>query len=605
MSSRKIRSSIRITSLLCLLLVGRITLTSAQVLTLQAPGSVYAGQSFQISFNLDAKSDDDFQPPVWGQDIRIQGPYEQVSTEMSYRNGKLESRERKAWVYICRIAKAGTYTLPSAAVVVDGKKVKSEPKKIEVLAADQTANPNTARNNDPSSSTDDIFVTIQLSQSEVYQGQPVVATLKIYTRVDLVGFDDFRFPDFKGFWAKEVDTPNQIQFTEDVYNGKQYHSGVLRQYVLYPQKSGELKIDPLHADIRYRARGATTSFFDEFMGTYRTATRSLQSAARTLKVLPLPANAPASFKGAVGKFSVDAKVDNTSIKTNEALTYTLTVTGAGNMQLLQKPELNLPSTVEVFPPKMSENYALRGGIQTGSVAYEYVLLPRAPGKLTIPAFEFSYFDPQAKSYKTATTQPYTVDVIADSTQRATTVAGSVSKEDVQYLGKDIRHIYLGNVLLHPLQERFVGTGFWWLLLLLLLALLPILWIVLQRRQSYLADLSLVRGRRAANRARKRLQSAKKHVNSDAQQFYIELERAVWGYIADKLTLELADLSSEALVTSLQEKGVPEDTIEKIRTVIVECEYARYAPSAAANRQEELYTATLEAFEQLERWLKNA
>ena len=473
------------------------------------------------------------------------------------------------------------------------------------MAADQTANPNTARNNDPSSSTDDIFVTIQLSQSEVYQGQPVVATLKIYTRVDLVGFDDFRFPDFKGFWAKEVDTPNQIQFTEDVYNGKQYHSGVLRQYVLYPQKSGELKIDPLHADIRYRARGATTSFFDEFMGTYRTASRSLQSSARTLKVLPLPANAPASFKGAVGKFSVDAKVDNTSIKTNEALTYTLTVTGSGNMQLLQKPELNLPTTVEVFPPKMSENYALRGGIQTGSVAYEYVLLPRAPGKLTIPAFEFSYFDPQAKSYKTATTQPYTVDVIADSTQRATTVAGSVSKEDVQYLGEDIRHIYLGNVLLHPLQERFVGTGFWWLLLLLLLALLPILWIVLQRRQSYLADLSLVRGRRAANRARKRLQSAKKHMNSDAQQFYIELERAVWGYIADKLTLELADLSSEALVTSLQEKGVPEDTIEKIRTVIVECEYARYAPSAAANRQEELYTATLEAFEQLERWLKNA
>ena len=585
--------------------------TWAQEITLNAPQAVYAGQPFRVVFTIYGKYSD-FKPPVWSNSFTIQGPYEETMRQFNMVNGQTTSSESTSKVYICQVATPGVYEILAASANVNGKVVKTESHKIEVLAGGrasggaqpQASNPN-QRNNaqEETNGTSDLLVVIQLSQNEVYQGQPVVATMKIFTRLDLVDFENLQFPDFKGFWAKEIETPRQIRFNTEVYNGREYHAGLLRQYALYPQKSGELQIDPLKVTVQYRVRGARQSFFDEFMGTFRTEARAIESAPRKLKVLPLPAGAPSSFTGAVGKFDIKAKVDNLKLKTNEALSYTLTVTGAGNMQLLQKPELQLPSTVEVFTPKVVENYSLRNGVQTGSVTYEYTLIPRAPGKLQLPAFEFSYFDPQARTYKTSTGQSFEVDVEADSTQNLTTVTGAISKEDVQYLGQDIRHIFVGKISLHTFTPSFVGSFFWWLILLLIVAIFVILWVILRRRQQYFADLTLVRGRRAGGVARKRLKRAKSYMNVDTAKFYIELERAVWGYFSDKLAIELSDLSSDGLRTALQEQEVPTETIEKIQRVISQCEYARYAPSALQGSQDEIYADTLDAFEALERWLK--
>lgn len=584
----------------------------AQEITLNAPQAVYAGQPFRVVFTINGKYSD-FKPPVWSSSFAIQGPYEETMRQFNMVNGQTTSSESTSKVYICQITTPGAYEIPAASANVNGKVVKTEPQKIEVLAGGragggaqpQASNPNQGGNTqgETNDNTSDLLVVIQLSQNEVYQGQPVVATMKIFTRLDLADFENLQFPDFKGFWAKEIETPRQVRFNTEVYNGREYHAGLLRQYALYPQKSGELQIDPLKVTVRYRVRGARQSFFDEFMGTFRTDSRAIESAPRKIKVLPLPAGAPSSFTGAVGKFDIKAKVDNSKLKTNEALSYTLTVTGAGNMQLLQKPELQLPSTVEVFPPKVVENYSLRNGVQTGSVTYEYTLIPRAPGKLQLPAFEFSYFDPQARAYKTSTGQSFEIDVEADSTQNLTTVTGAISKEDIQYLGQDIRHIFVGKISLHPLTLSLVGSFFWWLIFLLFVAIFAALWVILRRRQEYFADLTLVRGRRAGGVARKRLKRAKSYMNVDAAQFYIELERAVWGYFSDKLAIELSDLSSDGLRVALQEQKVPTETIEKIQRVISQCEYARYAPSALQGSQDEIYADTLDAFEELERWLK--
>ena len=594
--------------LLLLVLLGGEALF-AQELSVEAPSAVYAGQPFRVVFTASGKLEE-FKPPVWGSLVVVQGPMESTMQQIEMINGRVNRSLRTSLTYICRLNETGGYQLPAASAVVDGTNVKSLTQTIEVMDSPQggggvnhstppaTRGGGTARDDDS-----DLLVAIQLSQNEVYQGQPVVATLKIFTRLDLSSFEDFRFPDFKGFWAKEIETPRQISFQSEVYNGKQYNSGVLRQYVLYPQKSGELEIEPLKAVVQYRVRGARQSFFDEFMGTFQTDTRTLTSAPRKLKVLPLPSGAPSSFTGAVGRFDISAQLDAKEVKTNEAVTYTLKVSGAGNMQLLQKPELRLPSTVEVFPPKMTENYGLRNGAQTGSVSYEFILIPRAPGVLSIPAYEYSYFDPQAKSYKTVRAEGFELNVVADSSQVTPTLAGAISKEDVQYLGQDIRHIYVGEVVLQPVSMSFVGSFAWWLVLLLILCAFVVLWFVLRRRQAMFADLALLRGKRAGSVVRRRLRRVKGYMNEDAAHFYEELERAVWGYFADKLSIELSELSSDGVRGALVSQGVPEELIGNVQHIISSCEYARYAPSAVQDSQEALYARTLETFESLERWLK--
>lgn len=610
------RGRLSVVLFLLLLMLGGARLC-AQELTVEAPNAVYAGQPFRIVFTAEGKLEE-FTPPVWGALTVLQGPMESTMQHIEMINGRISRSLRTSQTYICRLNDAGVYHLPAATAVVDGTNVKSHPADIEVVDNPQAGGmPNggapasrgnaptprdatTAQGNDISS---DLLVAIQLSKNEVYQGEPVVATLKIFTRLDLVSFEDFRFPDFKGFWAKEIETPRQISFHSEVYNGKQYNAGVLRQYVLYPQKSGELEIEPLKAVVQYRVRGARQSFFDEFMGTFQTDVRTLTSPSRKLKVLPLPSGAPSSFTGAVGHFDLSAKLDNQDVKTNEAVTYTLTVSGAGNMQLLQKPELRLPSTVEVFPPKMTENYSLRNGVQTGSVSYEFILIPRAPGVLSLPAYEYSYFDPQAKGYKTLRSEAFELNVQADSTQAPTSVAGTISKEDVQYLGQDIRHIYVGEILLQPVGDSFLGSLTWWIVLLLIVVLSLLLWIFLRRRQEMFANMALLRGKRAGSVVRRRLQRVKGYMNQDAGLFYVELERAVWGYFSDKLSIELSELSSDGVRTALAEQEVPEQLIGEVAHIISACEYARYAPSSVQESQESLYTSTLATFESLERWLK--
>lgn len=599
--------------LILLFLFSSLQTVGAQEMTLTAPQAVYAGQPFRVIFTIYGNYSD-FKPPVWESAFIVQGPYEETMQRINMINGQVTRTESTAKVYVCQITTPGVYEIAAASATVNGKTVKTESQKIEVLAGGrqsgggfpQTTNPNSGRGNtqsETSNETSDLLVVIQLSQNEVYQGQPVVATMKIFTRLEIVGFENLEFPDFKGFWAKEIENSREIRFTTEVYNGKEYHAGLLRQYALYPQKSGEILIDPLKVTVQHRVRGARQSFFDEFMGTFRTEARTVTSAARKLKVLPLPTGAPSSFSGAVGKFELGTRVDNTKLKNNEALSYTITIKGAGNMQLLQKPELNLPSTVEVFPPKVVENYVLKNGVQTGSITYEYTLIPRAPGRLQIPAFEFSYFDPQARAYKTTEGQSFEIDVEADSTQKLTTVSGAISKEDVQYLGQDIRHIFTGTATFYPLNISFVGSWLWWSILLLIVVLFVVLWVFLKRRQQYLADLVLVRGRRAGGVARKRLKRARSYMNVDAPQFYIELERAVWGYFSDKFAIELSELSADGLRCVLQEQEVPAEVIEKVRRVIEQCEYARYAPSVVQGSQDEIYADTLSVFEALERWLK--
>lgn len=580
---------------------------------MDAPSTVYEGQTFQISFTANEKVSN-FTAPHWGGLQVVGGPQTSSMSRIEMINGKMNRIYSQSYTYYCRAEKTGTYTVGAAKAKVDNKTIESAP--VEIEAVEYTGGSTSTQQRQPGRASEpqnqqekndaesDLFIAVHLSRREVYQGEPIVATLKIYTRLDLTRFEDLKIPDFKGFWAKEVETPNQIAFRLEVVNGKEYNAGVLRQFVLYPQKSGEITIDPLEATVQYRVRDGRQSFFDEFMGAFRTASKSIASPRQKVTVKPLPQGKPPTFNGAVGEYKTSASVNKTDVTTNEAITYSLTVSGTGNLQLIQKPEIQFPSTVDVFPPKINENFSVKGGNQTGSITYEYAIVPRTPGSITIPSYDFSYFDPAKKNYATSPTKEITINVQADTTQQSALITTSIGKEEVKYLGEDIRHIAQRKPSWQKPRQSFLGSTSWWAAIITTILLFAASWIFLLRRQELQSNVTLARGKRARNVVRKRLRKAKQLLDSDNPLFFQELLQATWGYLADKLALDKASLSSSEITAQLNKQNVPEEVVSSLKSAIEQCEFAQYSPEKSHELKEDLYQQAFQAIESTDSWLRN-
>lgn len=586
----------------------------AQHVEVSAPDVVRAGERFQVSYTVDAKPED-LQVGEWGTLQVLMGPSVGYSASTQIINGKMSQSYSYTYTYVCRATQPGDVQIPGAVAVVGGQEYRSEPLRLTVLAANSPVPPRggasgRSAGQQPGQSEaqgtenpDDLLVDVELSHREVYQGQPIVATLKLYARIGLVGFEDLQFPDFKGFWAKELPTSSQVRFVPDVHNGKRYNVGVLRQFLLYPQQTGKVEIPPLRASIECRVEGSPRSFFDEFMGTFRTEVRTVASKAKTVTVKPLPSGAPHSFSGAVGQFTLRAAIGDTVLTTNQAVNYTVTISGVGNFHLLGNPAIAFPSTLEVYDPVPKANYAIKGSNQQGQITYDYVIIPRAPGKIEVPAYEFSYFDLEQGCYKTVRTPSYHLRVIPDSTGvGGGTVARGVNKEDVQFLGSDIRHINSTVPVLLSSSGSFLASSFFWIWVLLAMVLFFVSYLYLRQRQILSRDVTLARDRRALRMVNRRLRRAKQLLETHDEQFFQQLLQALWGYLGDKLNLETADMSSTSITEQLHSRGVPDDLVARLHDVIADCEFAQYAPSAYQGKPELLYDKTSAAIVQLDSWL---
>lgn len=582
-----------------------------QEIEVQAPESVYAGQQFQVTFVLPGKPTD-FQQPDWGGVEMLFGPAVGSSSQMTVINGKVNRSTSYTYSYVCRASSAGDFTIGAARAELASGRQSSAPFVVRVLSSGGAASAPSggdgaqAGTSKSSASGDEAFVALELSRNEAYVGQPVVATVKIYTRLDLVGFDDIRFPSFDGFWVKEVPTSQHVTFSSTVVNGREYNVGVLRKYLLYPQKAGVQNLDGLEAVVQYRVRERPRSFFDEFMGSFSTSVMSLKGARKQVRVKALPTEGvPSGYNGAVGKFTVASKVDKEELETNDALTYTLTIEGTGNLHTIARPDIAFPSTVEAYDPVVKEDYAVRGDNQSGRISYEYVLIPRAPGEVEIPEYSFSYFNPASGKYEAVKVAGYKLKVRPGAGGGTPMVVGGGSggKEDVQVLGNDIRHIHSIRGRLYTRGESFTGGGLyrWWLMVLALLTACA--WIYLSRKQRVESDRVLLRDRRARSVARKRLRRAKELLDSGDELFYAELLRALWGYLGDKLHLEPHELSSDSVGASLRRRGVPESEVTAVHDAIAECEYARYGVNNNTEKAHESYDRALEVIMGLDEWLK--
>jgi hypothetical protein len=449
----------------------------------------------------------------------------------------------------------------------------------------------------------DLFINLSVNRKEIFLGEPIVATVKIYSRVNISGINEIKYPSFNSLLRSDIETPPLTSLRQENVNGKIYGSGVIQQFLLYPQVTGEINIDPVQISVlvQQKTRGEADPFFGDFFSSYQTVPKAAASQPVKIKVKPLPGVQPADFSGVVGKLDLKATLNKESVNVNDAINLKLIISGTGNLKIASAPVFKLSPDIEVYDPKITDD--LKNGVNgtTGQKSFEYLMIPRHYGDFIIPPISYSYFNITTGRYEKLTTEEFHFSAQKVSGQNSgATVYGGVGKEDVKYLGKDIRFIKsdpgnlkkTGDILV--LKQSFYSTyAFSFLAFLLILFL---------RREHIRrnSDLSLVRNRKAGKVAIKRLHGASVCLkNEEIDQFYDEILKAIWGYLSDKLNIPVSDLTRNNAIAALQQEGIEEDQINSLSGILDVCEFARFSPSSSGTEATSIYEGTSQFIKSVE------
>ena len=595
-----------------MLLIGAMSAWAEDVIfQANAPKQVVLGKPFQISYTVNQRAKDLRAPEMVDFDV-LAGPYTSQSSSTSFVNGKRTSVFNLTFTYTVMAQKEGTFSIAPATIVVSGNQYRSNGLKITVLPPDEdvsgssgasasssgSSSSNAKANSSSSSSAvsgENIFMKTIVSKTKVKEQECILLQYKIYwAGVDLAQFtNNTKIPEFKGFLKQDLEQ-GEIQTNLEHYNGRNYNTAVIYQTLLYPQRAGEVKIEPasFEAVLRVQNRAQVRSIFDDFFGSYTTVTKMLNAPGTTIQVSSLPSGKPAGFSSGVGQFTIQSSITSQDITTNDAITIRLTIQGTGNMKLVKTPAVDWPEGFEVYDPKVQNNFKSTTAGVSGTKSIEYLAIARAAGDYTIPPIRFAYYDTEADEYRVLQTPEYTVHVArgaADQQQQAV-VNTFVDKEDIRQLGTDIRYIHTTSLpaVREPLLSGF--TGLWWLLYLVPTLLAIFLFVIFRKRILENADESRVRYKKAGKVAQKRLKKAKKLMSESNAAFYEEIERAAWTYLSDRLSIPTAELNKDNIAEILRAKGTADALIQQVRDVLSTAEFARYAPSAAGSMQD-LYSAT--------------
>ena len=442
-----------------------------------------------------------------------------------------------------------------------------------------------------------------LSKTSVYEQEPILVTFKIYTKAaNIRSLDNATFPSFEGFVLQDIPIENP-QIELEHYQGVNYQVVTIKRALLYPQRSGNIEISKGDFEVSVQVVRPMQSFFGVIQG-YADVEKSISTAAQTVKVKPLPANKPTSFTNAVGNFKIKSSISTTTPKANEALTYKLVISGNGNLKYIKDPELKFPGDFEVYDPKTEVDVKTTTSGVTGSRVIEYTVIPRSAGDFKIPAVEFSYFDIAAQSYKTIQTDSYELKVAKGAGQSGT-VADFTNKTDLKVLATDIRYIKGGEFSLAKEDETIFGSLIYWLYYIIP-TLIFIGYIIINRKQAQLnSNVDLLKNRKANKVASKRLKVAATYLKTyKKEKFYAEVLKAIWGYISDKLTIPISELSRDNVSQELKSYGATDELVSKIINIIDSCEFAQYAPSQSNETMDNLYKDSVDVIGEMENIVKN-
>jgi len=553
--------------------------------------TVATGEQFKLTFTVNGDGGN-FNPPDLSDFQVLSGP--DVFNSMESINGRNTSSSSVS--YILTPVRVGLFTIGPAIAIINGKKMTTNPIKITVVKGRPVQPQNRSisggggdvhaqRNADLSKS---LFLRADISRNNVYQGQPIILSYRVYTRVDILQSQVTKLPDLTGFWNEDVKATGPASFRIENYKGQRYNVADVKQIILFPDHAGNITIDPFEMNFVARVQASPRDFMDQFFGgNVQDINYPAKSLPVVVHVKPLPeAGKPAGYSGAVGQFSVEASIDKTHLKANEALNYKIKVTGAGNIKLLKDLNPQFPADFEKYDPKMTDSVKESAEGVSGTRIYNYLVIPRHKGDFTITPVTFSYFNPSTGKYVTLTTKSFKINVEKGLNENNVTSLSDDDKEDVKLLNKDIRYLKTGDADLHEEGDSFFGSAGFYLLLLLGPILSAVAFMVRNQMRIKNADVVGVKSRRASKVAAKHLANANKELQANnTQAFYEAVFKGLYGYLSDKLNISYADLDRDKITTALRAKSAKEETIGELLDTLDLCEMARYAPVTQISAQQ--------------------
>ena len=581
--------------------------------TASAPDAVVVGDQFRLSYTVTTQKVKDFRAPsIKGFDV-LMGPSRSQQSSTQIVNGNVTSTSSITFTYILMANTAGEYTIGGASIVADGNQMVSNSVKIKVLPQDQNSNGGQGGSSAHSSSgtsvsDQDLFITATASKTNVFEQEAFVLTYKIYTRESNLQLNNAKLPDFKGFHSQEIEMTTNARWTPEHYRGRNYYTTVYRQFVLFPQQSGKLYIDPAQFQMTIGKPVQSDDPFDAFFNGGSNVIEIKKSIATpkiAINVSPLPAGKPADFSGGVGEFTVSSSINSKELKTNDAITIKLVISGTGNLKLISNPEIKFPEDFEVYDPKVDNQVRLTREGLTGNRVIEYLAIPRHAGTYKIPGVSFSYFDIRSKSYKTLKTEEYVVNIEKGAGNADQVIANFTNNEDLKVLGKDIRYIKQNEVTFQPKGSFFYGSMSYWLFYIIPALAFIIFFIIYRKQAAENANVAKVRTKKANKVATKRMKLAGKLLSENKKDaFYDEVLKALWGYISDKLNIPVSRLSKDNIEEKLRNHGVSEELIKDFLNALNDCEFARFAPGDENQAMDKVYSSSIEVISKMENSIKH-
>ena len=583
-----------------------VTAHAAVSFTVQAPRQVVAGNKFNVTFVLRNAEGSNFHAPEVAGASQIYGPGKSTSYSSSWVNGKTSSSSSEEYTMLYKANQPGRLRIGAASIVVDGKTLHTNPVTIEVVAGGSGSSsyrddePQQRRGgvqyNDPSTqsaekavTSGDIFVRIEMSKPRVFEQQAVVCTIKLYTKYQVSQFIPTQQPSFDGFLIEEIPMQPSLNNVESV-NGQQYMVAILKKCLLYPQQSGKLTITSGNYDVNVVQYEQYRTIFGTLQQPVEKSIK-VQSNTATVNILPLPEPKPATFTGAVGKFSITTALKPNQLKTYSAATYSYIIRGTGNIKYVKAPELQMPKEMDVYEPKTTADAKTTGSDMTGTMTIDYPFIPQFAGKFEIPSGVFTYFDPETEKYETLQIPGRTIEVAKGE--------GAPSNH-YRIQNMDIRHIATGDLGLSKVQHYVVDRWTYWLWYIIPLLLLVGTLIYYRKQLRERADVIRMRTKRASKVAQRRLKQARRFMEQGNRDgFYAETLNSLWGYLSDKLTIPVSELSKDNIQTELETYGVDEPLRERTMKLLDQCEFAQYAPELAEQNLQQVWDEAAAVIDSLE------
>ncbi|MCQ2307401.1 MAG: BatD family protein [Bacteroidales bacterium] len=581
---------------------------------------VMVGEQFNVSYELDG-SGSNFEAPNFNNFEIVGGPFSSSSSSVQIINGSVTKSNKTTYSFYLRAIKEGTFTIPAATITVNRKKVKSTTTDITVVAGSGSIGHSGSsssggdRSASSASNSSEVLLEAVPNKRSAYIGEQIVLTYKIYYNIAISQLSISKSPSYSGFWTKDItDNNGTLQQSSIVRDGKQYAVATVQEVVLIPQKTGILTIDPLDisciAQIRtQRTRQRTNDPFEDFFGdvmgsNYTNVKKEIKSQPITIEVKPAPSAAkPETFKGAVGQFTFTSSIDKTEMQSNDAFTLTYTVSGKGNIELLDMPKPVFPPDFEVYDPKITTSTKNNSFGISGTKKVEYVVIPRVSGHFKLEQVDFTYFDPQKERYVTLPSDEYDLNIAKSDNEGSSGVIYAGGQEAIKVVGSDIRHI-MTEAKLKKMSGTLFTTPLYYIIMGLLVVLFTVSLIMYSKINKFNKNEVLVRNKKATKTAKKRLQRAYNYFKvNDQNHFYEEFAQALWGYISDKLNIARSQLSMDTVKEMMFSKKAPEEIVNQFIELLNSCEFARFAPGDPGKKMDDLYQKGVEVISKAERVLK--